>query len=234
MIAIIKREIGAYFSSMVGYILLALFYMFSGYYFHSTSLAMRTGSLRDTYSGLFIILVLLIPVLTMRLISEEKKQKTDQLLFTAPVRLSHVALAKYFAALVIFLLWISITLIYAFVTAIFTASDFTALATNYLGLFLFGSALVSINLFLSAITEEQTVAAFSGIVIGVAIMMFDGIARLIPVAHVGKIFELLSFISHYKGFTSGIIKLEDVCFFVSVSVAFVFLTVRVFEKRRWS
>lgn len=232
--AIIKREILAYFSSAIGYIVLAVFYVFGGFYFYMSALVSNTTDLSYTFSSLFIILMFIIPILTMRLFSEEKKQKTDQALLTAPVSLTSIALGKYFAAIVMYLCCIAITLVYAGIIACYNAPSWTSVFGNFLGVFLLGSALIAVGMFLSSITENQIVAAIGGIAVGVLMLFMDSIAQAVSVEFVSNILRGISFMTYYNNFTLGIVTLKDVVFFVSVSALFVFLTVRVFEKKRWS
>lgn len=234
MIAIIKREILAYFSSAIGYIVLAAFYVFGGFYFYMSALMSNTTDLSYTFSSLFIILIFIIPILTMRLFSEEKKQKTDQALLTAPLSLTAITLGKYFAALIMYLLCIIVTLVYAIIISFFSAPDWTNIFGNFLGIFLLGAALIAIGMFLSSITENQIVAAIGGIVVGVLMLFLDSIAHSISVEFISNILKKMSFMSYYNNFTLGILNLKDVVFFVSVCALFIFFTIRVFEKRRWS
>ncbi len=235
MIAILKRELSAYFSSAIGYIVLAAFYVFGGFYFYMSSLMSNTTDLSYTFSSLFIILIFIIPILTMRLFSEDKKQKTDQALLTASVSLTAITLGKYFAALLMYLLCISITLVYAIIISFFNAPSWETVLGNFLGLFLLGASLIAIGMFFSSITENQIVAAIGGIVAGLIIFLMDAIAHAVSsVEFLSNILKKISFMSYYNNFTLGIIGLKDVVFFLSVCFLFVFLTVRVFEKKRWS
>lgn len=234
MIAIIKREISAYFSSAIGYIVLAAFYIFGGFYFYMSVLLSNTTDLSYTFSSLFVILAFVIPILTMRLFSEEKKQKTDQALLTAPISLTEMALGKYFAALIMYLICILITLVYAVIISFFNAPDWTSVLGNFLGIFLLGAALIAVGMFLSSVTENQIVAAIGGIVVGVLMLFMESIAQSVSVEFISNLLRKISFMSYYNNFTLGILSLKDIVFFVSVCVLFIFLTVRVFEKKRWS
>ena len=194
----------------------------------------NTTDLSYTFSSLFVIMIFVIPILTMRLFSEEKKQKTDQALLTAPVSLTAIALGKYIAALIMYLFCILITLVYAVIISFFNAPDWTTVLGNFLGIFLLGAALIAIGMFLSSITENQIVAAIGGIVVGVLMLFMDSIAQAISVEFVSDILKKISFMSYYNNFTLGVVSLKDIVFFVSVCVLFVFFTIRVFEKKRWS
>ena len=234
MAAIIKREISAYFLSAIGYIVLAAFYIFGGFYFYMSVLMSNTTDLSYTFSSLFVIMIFVIPILTMRLFSEEKKQKTDQVLLTAPVSLTSIVLGKYFAALIMYLFCILITLVYAVIISFFNTPDWITVLGNFLGIFLLGAALSAIGMFLSSITENQIVAAIGGIVVGVLMLFMDSIAQAISVDFISNILKKISFMSYYNNFTLGVLNLKDIVFFLSVCVLFIFFTIRVFEKKRWS
>ncbi|MCC8110623.1 MAG: ABC transporter permease [Ruminococcus sp.] len=111
--AIYQREMGAFFSSSIAYVFLAVFYLTSGYFFYSGSLYSATTDMSSTFTSLFLIIVILIPILTMRLFSEEKKQKTEQGLLTSPVSIGGIVMGKYFAALTMYTIGIAKLLVYA-------------------------------------------------------------------------------------------------------------------------
>ena len=234
MLAILKREISAYFKSSIGYIVMTIYFIFGGFYFYLTSLAQNSASLTYMFSNMFIITVFIIPVITMRLLSEEKKQKTDQLLLTSPISLTSVILGKYFASLIMFFVCISITFLYTITIAFFTHPDYPVILGNLLGIILLSASLISIGMFLSSLTENQIVAAISGFAAGIFILLLDTIAKYIPIDFLSKVFSKLSFMTHYNNFTLGVINLVDIVFFISVCLIFNFLTVRVFEKKRWA
>ena len=234
MLAIMKRELSSYFFLITGYVLLAGFYILSGILFFITSLVSKTTNLNHTFNGLFFIVVLSIPILTMRLFSEEMKQKTDQALLTAPVSLISIVLGKYIAATIMFFLCIFVTLIYALVVSFYGFTDWPVVFGNFIGLFLLGLSFISIGMFISSLTENQIVSAFSMFGIGFFIMILDNVSQAISMEMLAKFLNYISFIQRYKNFTVGILKLTDVVFFLSVSALFIFLTVRVLEKRRWS
>ena len=234
MSAIIKRELSSYFRSANGYVFLGIFYLFSGFYFFSTSLYSNSSSLVYLFNCLFTIILFTIYLLTMRLLSEEKKQKTDQLLLTAPVSVVEITLGKYISALIMYLISISITLIYAVVISFFVMPDIPVIIGSFLGLFLFGAALIAIGLFLSSLTENQFIAAILGVAVSLFIMFCDGLSKLVKSEFVNNILSYMSFSNHYGNFSMGIIGLSDVVFFLSIIVVFLFLTVRVLDRRRFN
>lgn len=233
MIAILRRELGAYFSSPIGYVFLAAIYIFAGFFFFSTAVLYNSPDLRMTFSNLFLVVMVLIPLLTMRLLSEDKKHKTDQLLLTAPVSLISLVCGKVLAAFVVYLAGIAVTLLFAFTTALFVTPEWAVMLGHFVGLALLGLAMITIGTFISATTENQVVAAVGAFVASLFLMLIDTFAPLIPVSWLSSFVADLSFLSHYNSFTLGVLKLPDILFFISVCVVFLFLTVRVFEKRRW-
>ena len=234
MSAVMKRELNSYFSSAIGYIFIAVFYVFAGFYFFATCLLSGYSTLSYVFNNMFAIAVFLVPILTMRLWSEEKKQKTDQALFTAPVKLLPIVLGKYFAALIIYAISLAIFLVFGLVISCFVTPEWSVIIGNLIGLFLLGAALIAIGMFLSSLTENQVIAAVSGFAVGLVIMMLDSIGSLFSNTFLVSIFTNLSFTAHYTNFTTGLLNFVDVIFFLSVISVFVFLTVRVFEKKRWS
>lgn len=234
MVAIIKREIKAYFSSPVGYIFLAGFYAVAGIFLYMSNLVYSTADMSGLYSLLFTIVMVLLPLLTMRLMSEEKKLKTDQLLLTAPVSLWGLVMGKFLAAFLMYVMALSVTLIYALILAAFTSPGWAMVFGNYLGLLLVGGAVIAIGVFISSLTESQVVAAIGTYGIVVVLLIVDTIASVITKSWLKTVLYAVSFYTRYNEFTLGIFNLEHIIFFISVYAVFVFLTVRVLEKRRWN
>lgn len=234
MTAIIKRELSAYFHSAIGYIVLAVFFFFSGMFFYVYCLYYNTSSMSYLFLSMLMIVMLIIPLITMRSFSEEKKQKTDQALITAPVSLLEIVMGKFIAAFTLYAMCNAIYLVYAVIIATFTAPDWAVLFATLLGMLLLGGALIAIDLFLSALTESQIIAAVVSIGVGLLIYMLDSLASLVSVEWIADILNGLSFDRHFTNFSNGIISLSGVVFFLSVTAVFLFLCYRVFEKRRWS
>lgn len=290
--AIFRREVLSYFTSPIGYIFLAAFYACSAVSFASVSLNYGNTQLDGVFGELMIILIVLIPILTMRTLSEEKKNKTDQCLLTAPVSLWGIVLGKFLAAFLIYILGVAITIVYAIVVSAYAAPDWTVILGNVTGLALLGAAFIAVGMFCSSFTENQVVSAVVSFIVMVALYLFTTIGDVIPIdfienimpdfsnlaravvvalviAAVGAViyfvagrkantiiitvaaalilglftyagdrlpdvFSKLSFWERYYGFTYGLFDLSNVLFFISAAAVFLFLSVRVLEKRRWS
>lgn len=232
--AIFRRELGAFFTSSIAYVYLAVFYVVSGYLFYATSLYSATTDMSGVFSNLTTIIVILIPILTMKSFSEEKKQKTEQGLLTAPVSLGGIVLGKYFATLLMYIMGISIVFVYGLILSYFGEVQWNIVLANYFALFLLGGAFIAVTTFISSLTENQVVAAVFGILTLMALQLFDLIAGQIKIDFIANILNSLSFYNKYTEFTCGIFNLSSVIFYISTAVIFNFLTIRVFEKRRWS
>lgn len=234
MSAILDREIKAYFQSPLGYVFVGVMFLFTGYFFFAYNLYGNTTDMRGIFSTLFTVVLFLIPILTMRLMSEDKKLKTDQLLLTAPVSRSALVLGKYLAAACVYLLSIMSTMVVAVVISRLAQPEWPVIFGHFIGLFLLGITLIAICLFLSSLTESQVIAAIGGFAVSFFLMLIDTLAPVISIKAVSRILESLSFQNRYTSFTLGILNAADVVFFLSIAAMFVCFTIGVLEKRRWS
>ncbi|MBQ4465180.1 MAG: ABC transporter permease [Oscillospiraceae bacterium] len=232
--AIYRREIGAFFTSSIAYVFLAVFYLITGFFFTMDNLAAGSTSLASVFSTMFVISIFLIPILTMRLFSEEKKQRTDQGLLTAPVSLTGIVLGKYFAALTMFLIATAIVFIFGVILSLFGTVAWMTLLSNFLAIVLVGAAFIAVGLFISSLTENQIAAAVASMVVLLMFFLVDTLAARVSMSWLQSLLYDLSFYTRYYEFTCGIFNLSSVLFFISAAVLFNFFTVRVFEKRRWS
>ncbi len=233
MWAIYKRELKTYFTSAIGYIYLAVMFGLGGYEFYAL---FSSGSSQYTYVFNFIcnIAMYTIPLLTMRLMSEDKKLKTDQLLLTSPVSIGGVIFGKFFAALTLYFIAMLQFIVYILVLSAFSTPDWNVFLGNFLGLFLLGAALIAIGLFISSLTENQMVAAIGCLALTIILSLFDAIAGLMPNEFLSNVFTALSIPSRYNDFVSGLLDVSHILFFLSISAVFIFLSIRALEKKRWS
>lgn len=234
MFAIFKRELKAYFTSPLGYVFLAIFYAFSGLFFYIFSLSVGSTDISSVFLMMFIVLMVFVPLLTMRLLSEDKKQKTDQLILTAPVSLLSIVMGKFLAAYAIFAIGVAVMPVYGFVMSTFATVSWLPIWGNTVGLLLLGGIFVSIGLFISSLTENQMIAAIGGFFINLMILLMNTLKSALPNGFLQDVFSSISVYSRYSEITSGIFSLSSLIFFVSVIFIFLFLTVRVLEKRRWA
>lgn len=230
--AIAKRELTAYFASPIAYVVTAAMLAIFGYFFSVVLFLSKQASLRQLFSSVTIILVFVMPLLTMRLLAEEHRSGTIELLLTSPVRDWEVVVGKFLAGFALYMLMLVPTLYYALVLEIFGNPDWGPIFTVYLGLLLMGGALLSLGTFTSALTSNQIVAAILGV--GLILILW-----LIPAASqfvnppLSTILTYMGLSSHFFDFTKGVIDTRDVVFYLSVIAGALFLTTRVLETRRW-
>jgi ABC-2 type transport system permease protein len=234
MKAVLRREFFAYFYTPLGYVFIAAYYLLTGFFFFNYNLYGNSSDMRSLFSVLFTITLFLVPLLTMRLLSEDRKMKTDQVLLMSPQSSAGIVWGKYLAALCVYLLGLSGIFLDAIVLAVAGVPEWPVVAGNFTGLFLLGGALVAIGLFVSSLTESQVIAAVGAYCVGLFLMLFDGIAVIISGSALSDLMKALSMRTRYEYFTLGILGIDNIVFFASVSFFFVFLTANRFERRRWA
>ena len=232
--AILKRELSSYFNSAIAYVVMGVFFFFSGLFFYVYCISGNSSSLAYVFSSMFFIIIFAIPVITMKTFSEEKRQKTDQALLTAPTSLTEIAMGKFFGAFILYAICCLIMLVYAVVISFFAVPQWSVILCTMLGILLLGGALIAINVFISSLTESVVIAAVISMGVNLLIYFMNQITGLIPITWITTILGKLDFVNYYSNFTYGLLNVADVIFFVSVIGLFIFFTVRVLEKKRWS
>ena len=249
MTAIFKREFKAYFNTPVGYIVLAAFYFFLGLYFY-VYFAGGSPAVSEVIIQTATVAVFAMPIITMRLMSEDRRQKVDQALITAPVKLTHIVLGKFFAAFSVFALCYVPTIIFEIIVATKISVNVLSFLYALLGILLLGGALIAIGMFISCLTESPALSAILALVINILVLYMSNFASMVSVpegatSFSGKVWEKIvsgfaivlekaGFITAVQNFAENILSISDIVYFVSIIAVFVFLSVRSLEKRRWS
>lgn len=231
--AIYRREMGAFFTSGLAYVFLSVFTLLSGIFFFFGVIGSATSNMSSMFGNMFMIVLFLIPILTMKLMSEEKKNRTDQGLLTAPIGLWSIVLGKYFAALTLFIIAESVVFIYAIFIAVYGEVQWASLLGNYFAMLFLGAAFIAVGIFISSLTENQMASAVASMLALFVLYLFDSLAANIGNEYIQKAMLSLSFYSRYIEFTQGVFNLSSVVFFISAAFIFNFFTVRVLDKRRW-
>ena len=232
--AIIKRELSAYFTSPVGFVYLGAVYFLSGIFLLTGALMAGSADIRPVFSSLLSVIMFLSPVLTMRLMSEDRRRRTDQVLLTSPVSLGAIVAGKFLAAAIVYTAAVSVTLVYAAVLNFFASITWAVIFGNYIALLLAGFAFISIGQFISSLTESQAIAAIGTFAAVLGILFLEALPLIIPNPFLAAVITELSFTMRFTPITSGILSVSNLFFFISVCAVFLFLTTRVLEKRRWS
>ena len=185
-------------------------------------------------SQMLTVAVFLMPILTMRLMSEDRRQKVDQALFTAPVKLISVVLGKFFAAFAVFAMGFIPTIIFEIIIMSYVSVNIFTYLYALLGILLLGAALIAIGMFISCLTESSVISAILTLVINLLTLYMTSFAQLISVELISNLLEKMAFINMFANFGNEYFSLPDVFYFLSITAAFLFLCVRALEKRRWA
>ena len=248
---IFKKEMRLYFSSPIAWVILTIFLFIAGYFFYSifaffTLASMQSAMnpamardlnvtdsvLRPLFSNVSVILLLLMPLVTMRQFAEERRSGTIELLLTYPVRDGAVLIGKYLAGLTLYAMMLAATLVYPALVAYFARVEWGPLVTGYLGLLLMGATFLAVGIFASSLTENQIVASIT--TFGVLLIFWViGWSSDYLGGPWGRVLTHLSLIDHFDSFAKGVLDTKDVIYYVDFTVVALFLTLRSLEARRW-
>ncbi len=250
-IAICKKECISYFYSPIAYVVITIFLILSGYFFQSilgfymmiSFNAMRNqylaqglnftdGIFRPLFGNTSIIMLLMMPLLTMRLLAEEKKNGTFELLLTYPIRDIETVLGKFVACLLVFSIMLGLTLVYPLFLSFLGPVEPGPLFSSYLGLLLMGAAFIAFGLLASSLTANQIVAA---VISFGALLIFwiIGFSAQTSGPVLGGILRHLSLLEHFENFSKGVIDSQDVIYYLNFTVFCLFLTLRSLESNKW-
>ena len=234
MSAILKRDLRAYFTSPVGYVFIASFVFVMNLVFYIFNMLSGKNQLTACYQVMLYALVVLAPILTMRTFSEDYKQKTDQLLLTAPVKPVGIVLGKFLAAYIVFVISLLLLLIQVVIIASVSTPNIAIIIGNYIALLSVGAVFIAIGCFVSSLTENQLVANIATLAINAFLLLVDLAYNYINLAWIKRIIYWISLFRRYNTFYMGVFSVADFAFYVCAAAVFLFLTVRVLEKKRWS
>ena len=228
---IMKRELKAYFTAPVAYIVTALFLIVSGILFFSTFFLYDRAELRQYFSLLPVLLSFFIPALTMRIFAEERRVGSIETLMTLPVTEVDVVTGKYLASLLSTLIMIAPTLLYIIPAAVFGSPDYGPIIGGFAGAVFLCATFTAIGLFATSVTKNQIIAFFTGFIICIALTMIDSFLIFLP----SSIVSLLSYLSasaHFTSISRGILDTRDVIYFLSLTALFFAMTVRLQQNSK--
>ena len=230
--AIYQRELLSYFYSPIAYVVISVFLVAAGFFFAGNLQIHQQASLKGSLDSTQFFLLLLTPVITMKLFSDESKSGTIETLMTSPVTDFDVVFGKFLAALSLYTVMILPTWIYVLFLTIFGNPDFGPIFSSYIGLMLMGGLFVSVGLLVSSLTKNQVVAA----VIGIVSLIILWVIGYLSAYGDGWFYEALKYIGtydHWSSFTKGIVDTRDVIYYLSFTALLLFITVRNVESRKW-
>lgn len=235
MLAIYKRELRSYFVSPIGYIFVAIFLIASGLLFSYCTLHAGANSSTATYFSLLMyVFIIVLPLLTMKLFADEKKMRTEALLLTSPVSLMGMVAAKFLAAYTVFATTFLISCLDFLVLYQYGTPNSAILFGSSLAILLAGAACIAIGVFISSLTENQLIAALGTMAIIVFFVLTSLLNGYIDNAYIRAVINWVSIMERFTNFTSGIFDFNAIVYYLSLSFVFLFLTVRVYDKRRWN
>ncbi len=251
MTAIYRRELAYFFNSIIAYVVITIFILLASYFFYNLlayynlmsaramqnpylarQLSLTQGVFQPLFGNLSIILLLILPLLTMRLLSEERKTGTAELLFTYPISDWDVILGKYFATVTVFAAMLALTFLYPLLLVVYASPEAGPILSSYLGLLLFGMAFISMGLFFSCLGENQIISGVSTFGVGFFFLIVGWISPFVSPA-AGDVLNQLSILTHFENFSKGIIDTNDLVYYFIFIAFFLFLSSRVLESNRW-
>lgn len=234
MRAITKKELRSYFLSPIGYVVIGAILFLFGYYYYQVMRLQMSSYVPNVYGTMFIWCMMIIPIITMRSFSEEMRNRTDQALLTASVGVMSIVFGKFLAAFTVFAIAMVGSLIPAVVISFFSSFGWATVIGTFVGSLLYGAAMISIGIFISALTQSQIVAAIATFGVSILLLVLNQLSSVVSSAAVSKVIDWISFDTRYQPFTKGIFNIPSIVFFLSVVAVFCFLTARKLESKRWS
>lgn len=235
MFSIYKKELRSYFTTPIGYVYFTVFLAISAVLccFTTIKTSSPTTDVSTYFTSLLFVLVVIVPLLTMKLFAEEKKMRTEQLLLTAPVSITSMVCAKFFAALTLYAAALLLTTFNMIPLFLFADPELGIIIGNYIAIFLVGAAFIAIGVFMSSLTENQLAAAVSTTAVLLALLAISFANSAIDSYVIRFILSWISIYSRYGAFTYGMFDYVAVLYYVSICFVFCYLTVRIYEQRRW-
>ena len=227
------KEFKSYLTSPMAYVVMGIFLVLTGFFFSISPSTYFETSIRGFLETGSLLLLLLAAVLTMRLLAEERKLGTIELLLTAPVRDSEVILGKFLGSLGILMVMLALTLYYPLLLILFGDPDMGPIGTGYLALFLLGCVSLAVGIFASSLTANQIVAAVVAGGILFALWFIGMAAGFLPEA-LGEVVKYISLSYYFPDFTRGLVDTRGIIYYLSITVLFLFLAIRSLENSRWS
>jgi ABC-2 type transport system permease protein len=250
--AVIAKELRGYFVSPIVYVVGAVFLLIFGFLSYlyigfagsqAIQLMQMQGGLaqinlndlvfRNLFFSMRLVLLIILPILTMRLFAEERKLRTFEFLITSPVRINEIVIGKFVSVLLIYLGLLGLTGLVPTVLMLFSDFDWNPVLTGYLGMALLGAMFLSVGLLASALTENQIVAAFISFGALLTVWLISGLGGLLGDTTTGRIISYISFMEHYDHLVRGLIDTSDLVYFGSGLILMLFLTHQVVESVRW-
>jgi ABC-2 type transport system permease protein len=229
-VALLKKEEMALFTSPIAYVVMSVFLVIMGYTFTLTLFLTHVPTLVHLFLQIYVLFLLTVPIITMRLVAEERRLRTLEILLTSPLTEVSVILAKFLASVSLIVVMLLLSYTYALALAVLGAPDWGPIYSGYIGLFLLGAALVAIGLMTSSMVSNQVIAALLSLSIFLVLWIIDYLGWLLPDPF-NALFVNLSLLVHFRPFATGSLFLSDAGYFLSVTLLGLFVSVRALAWR---
>ena len=236
MRAVYFRELKSYFQTPLGYVFMGVFLLLTGVFFLTGNLMPMNSDIGLLFDSMSYLFMLIMPLLTMRLLSEEKRLRTDQLLFTSPLTVGAIVVGKYLAALTVLVLSMLLTAPCAVILFLYGAPHAPLIASGYIGFFLLGASYVAVGILMSAVTESQLTAAVATFGVNLMIQFIESVGPALEVPRMSWLpsaIRWLSLYDRYYAFSTGLVSPSDLIYLLSFVAVLLFLTVQAVDRRRW-
>jgi ABC-2 type transport system permease protein len=229
-LALLKKEEMALFTSPIAYVVMSVFLVIMGYTFTLTLFLTHVPTLVHLFLQIYVLFLLTVPIITMRLVAEERRLRTLEILLTSPLTEVSIVLAKFLASVSLIAVMLLLSYTYALALAVLGAPDWGPIYSGYIGLFLLGAALVAIGLMTSSMVSNQVIAALLSLSIFLVLWIIDYLGWLLPDPF-NALFVNLSLLVHFRPFATGSLFLSDAGYFLSVTLLGLFVSVRALAWR---
>lgn len=232
VLTITQRELKSYFVSPLAYVVTALFLVLSGYLFALILANQKEASLTGLLSNVSVLFLFIVPAISMRLLAEEQRTGTIELLLTHPVQEWEVAVGKFLASFMLLLVMLGLTLVYPMFLALYGDPDRGPILTGYLGVTLQAAAFLSLGLWASSVTQNQIIAAIMAFGLILILWLSDSLGQFLG-GTLGAIVSYVSVTNHFNDFTRGVINTKDVVYHLTLVAAGIALTTVSLQSRRF-
>jgi ABC-2 type transport system permease protein len=226
------RELRSYFLSPLAYVVIALFLALSGYLFALILANGRQASLSGLVQNVSVLYLFIVPAISMRLLAEEQRTGTIELLLTNPVQEWEIVTGKFLAAVLLVVVMLALTLLFPLFLFVFGDPDKGPIVTGYLGIFLQAAAFLSVGLWASSLTQNQIVAAIISFALLLVLWLSDNLGQFLG-GTIGSIVSYTSVINHFQSFPQGVIQSNDVIYYLTLVIAGIVLSTLSLQSRRY-
>lgn len=235
MLAIFKREMRSYFTGVIGYAFLVIYLAVAGVLFAYTTLFSMSANVTNYFTFMLMFSAIILPILTMKSFSEERKTKTEQLVLTAPVSIPSMVIGKFLASYSMFAGATVFSALYFLILIPYAPLKVATLIGNVVALLLVGMVFITIGLFVSSLTENQLSAAVGTIAIILILLGVGMVSSLLPSAYwLRYVFDAISVFTRFQTFVNGYFDLASAVYYISVAAIFLYLTMRIYDRRRYN